>query len=273
MHGIHAIRTGGVLVKRPFLTRQGGPITSKLRIIASRSYAPELPVLCWLIEHEEGSILIDAGMCDAAVQPDHIESTQGPFDAWLLRQVCRFIIKPGEGLGSKLRELGRSSAGLRVVLTHLHSDHIDGLADLAAPIVMVNRGEWQHPYHAPKRLLAPMQPQCLDLKPDAASPFGASFQLTRAGDLFAVPTPGHTPHHCSIVLRRGGVTFFFAGDAVYTQDQLLRGELAGGHGQPEHATETMRTICDFARKEPVVFLPAHDPRSEQRLNELELLHP
>ena len=243
-----------------------------MRILASRSYSPELPILCWLIEHEEGTILIDAGVCDAAYEPNHIRRTQGAFNAWLLNQVGRFIVKPGDGLGSQLQKLGRSGAGVRVVLTHLHGDHIDGLADLTAPTVMINRGEWQYPYNSPAATLAPMQPQCFDLKFDAGLPFGASFPLTRAGDLFAVPTPGHTPHHCSIVLRRGGVTFFFAGDVVYTQDQLLRGEVAGAHAQPEQAATTMRRIREFAHNEPVVFLPSHNPQSERRLDELELLH-
>ncbi len=272
--GVHAIRTGGVAVKRPFLTRQGGAVTSKLRILASHSFTPELPILCWLIEHEEGDFLVDAGMCEAAAQPGSLDESLGPFDAWLSHRICRFHVAPGEGLGPQLRQIRPNGAtGLHAVFTHLHSDHVDGLADLSESTFAVNAAEWQHPYGAPKRLLAGLRPQCFDLRADPALPFGASFPLSRAGDLFAVPTPGHTPHHCSIILRRGGVTFFFAGDVVYNQEQSLRGELAGAHAQPKQAAATLDAIREFARREPCIFLPSHDPRSEARLNSLELLRP
>jgi glyoxylase-like metal-dependent hydrolase (beta-lactamase superfamily II) len=49
--------------------------------------------------------------------------------------------------------------------------------------------------------------------------------------------------------------------------------LAGAHAQPEQAAATIDAIREFARREPCVFLPAHDPRSEARLNTLELLGP
>lgn len=272
IHGIHAIRTGGVAVKRPFLTRDGGAITSKLRILASESFTPDLPILCWLIEHEEGDFLIDTGMCEATAQPGYLDKSLGPFDAWLSHRLCRFNVAPGEGLGPQLRQTRSNGAkGLRAVFTHLHSDHIDGLADLSESTITVNAAEWQHPYGAPKRLLAGVRPQCFDLKPDPTLPFGASFPLSLTGDLFAVPTPGHTPHHCSIVLRRGGIAFFFAGDAVYNQGQLLHGELAGAHAQAKQAAATIAAIRAFTQNEPCVFLPSHDPQADARLNTLEPL--
>jgi len=43
-HGITPICTGLVRVKKPFLTRQGGPITSRLRILASQEFTPGLPI-------------------------------------------------------------------------------------------------------------------------------------------------------------------------------------------------------------------------------------
>lgn len=270
-YGIHAICTGRVAVKLPFLTREGGAITSKLRILASRAFTPDLPVLCWLIEHEEGDFLIDAGMSEAASLAGYLDSL-GRFDAWLSRRLCRFAIAPGEGLGPRLRRLRPDGAkDLRVVLTHLHIDHIGGLADLPGCDIQINDAEWRHPFGAPKRLCAPLRPRCFTLKSDPALTFGASFPLTRAGDLFVVPTPGHTPHHCSVVLRRGGVAFFFAGDVVYNQDQLLHGTLAGAHAQAKQAAATMQTIRDFARHEPCVFLPSHDLESERRLETIDIV--
>ena len=270
--GVHAIRTGGVMVKVPLITREGGPITSKLRILTSKSFTPELPVLCWLIEHEEGDVLIDAGMGEAASRPGYLD-TLGSFDAWLSRRVSTFAIAPGEGLGPQLCKVRpRGAEGLRIILTHLHIDHIGGLADLPGADILVNDEEWRHPYSAPKRLTKPLRPQLFTWQADPKLPFGMRFPLTRAGDLFAVPTPGHTPHHCSVVLRRGGVTCFFAGDVVYNQDQLRNKTLAGVHARASAATASMQKIETFARNEPCVFLPAHDPQSEQRLERNEFFY-
>ncbi len=129
-----------VAVKRPFLTRQGGAVTSKLRILASHSFTPELPILCWLIEHEEGDFLIDAGMCEAAARPGSLDKSLGPFDAWLSHRICRFHVAPGEGLGPQLRQMRPNGAKgpAHRLLTHLHSDHVDGLADLNERTFAVN---------------------------------------------------------------------------------------------------------------------------------------
>jgi N-acyl homoserine lactone hydrolase len=264
--GIHAIRTGNVTVKQAFLAPQRGGFISKLRFLAGRDFTSPLPIYCWLIEHEEGPFLIDTGMCEAASKPGYVDQAFGPFDAWLSRRICRFYVQPGEGVGTQLRNKWPQLAdNVRIVLTHLHSDHVSGLADWAAPEITVNRAEWEHPYGAPKRLLQHAQPRLFDLTPDTSLPFGASYPLTRAGDLFAVPTPGHTPHHCSIILRRGGVAYFLSGDAAYSQDQLLRGEVPAAHAQAKAGAETMTKIREFARREPCVFLPSHDIDSQQRL--------
>jgi hypothetical protein len=61
-HGITPICTGLVRAKKPFMTRQGGPISSRLRILLSKEFTSDLPIFAWLIAHPEGDILIDAGL-------------------------------------------------------------------------------------------------------------------------------------------------------------------------------------------------------------------
>jgi N-acyl homoserine lactone hydrolase len=155
-----------VAVKIPFLTRDGGLITSKLRILASQSFTQPFPVLCWLIEHEEGDFLIDAGMSEASSTPGYLRSI-GRFDAWLSDRMCRFDMAPEFGLGPQLRRARpRGTEGLRVVMTHLHTDHVSGLADAPGVQVLVNEAEWRRPSGAPKRLLAPLKPDCFELRRD-----------------------------------------------------------------------------------------------------------
>ena len=133
-------------------------------------------------------------------------------------------------------------------MTHLHIDHVDGLSELKGCEILINEAEWAHPSGAPKVLLAPLKPKCFSLEPNGDAIFGSSFPITRAGDVIAVPTPGHTPNHCSIILRRGGLSYIFAGDAVYNQGQLLSGELAGAHSDARRAADSITRLPDAARR-------------------------
>jgi hypothetical protein len=113
--------------------------------------------------------------------------------------------------------------------------------------VLANQAEWRHPSGAPKRLLATMSPECLELRQESKSAFALSYPLTRAGDFFVVAAPGHTPNHCAVVLRRAGITFLFTGDAVYNLGQLRRNEVAGSHTSIDLAFATMQAMRVFAQ--------------------------
>lgn len=270
-HGITPICTGLVRVKKPFLTRQGGPITSRLRILASQDFTPGLPIFAWLIAHPEGDILVDTGMSGGLLRPGYLDSL-GRFDAWLSRRLCTFALNPGEEMSKQLPLIRPSGKqGLRVVMTHFHIDHVDGLSELAGCEILVNEAEWAHPSGAPKALLAPLKPKCFALERNRDAIFGLSFPLTRAGDVIAVPTPGHTPNHCSIILRRGGFSYIFAGDAVYNQGQLLAGELAGAHMDARRAADSIGRLKAIAQNNPTVLLPTHDPDAARRLAENEIV--
>lgn len=80
-----------------------------------------------------------------------------------------------------------------------------------------------------------------------------------------MPTPGHVNGHVSVVVRAEGVTYFLAGDATYSQANLLAGKTDGVTNDPATALATLHAIRRFAAEEPTVFLPAHDPEGPARL--------
>jgi glyoxylase-like metal-dependent hydrolase (beta-lactamase superfamily II) len=89
--------------------------------------------------------------------------------------------------------------------------------------------------------------------------------LTAAGDVVAVPTPGHTPGHVSVVAVDEGVSLFLAGDASYAEDLMLRGAVDGVSTDEAAARNSLQTIRAYIEERPTVYLPTHDPGSERRL--------
>jgi glyoxylase-like metal-dependent hydrolase (beta-lactamase superfamily II) len=61
------------------------------------------------------------------------------------------------------------------------------------------------------------------------------------------------------------VTYFLAGDATYSQANLLAGETDGVTNGPATSAATLLAIRHFAAQEPTVLLPAHDPDGPARL--------
>src|SRR5262249_45864044 len=77
--------------------------------------------------------------------------------------------------------------------------------------------------------------------------------------------PGHTPGHVSVIVMAGNVCYFLAGDATYTQQALVQGQVDGVSPSEAVSLRTMQTIVRLARERPTVYLPTHDPGSVDRL--------
>ena len=81
----------------------------------------------------------------------------------------------------------------------------------------------------------------------------------------AIPTPGHTPHHLSVAVEDEGATILLAGDASYTEANMLAGEIDGVSENEADALSTPRPPARAGRARPVVYLPTHDPSTPERL--------
>ena len=88
--------------------------------------------------------------------------------------------------------------------------------------------------------------------------------LTTRGDVLIVPTPGHTPHHVSVLVC-GEPSFLLAGDTSYNQALLLAGKVDGVSPDPRVTRRTLANILALGRERPLVYLPSHDPGSATRL--------
>jgi glyoxylase-like metal-dependent hydrolase (beta-lactamase superfamily II) len=263
---IHAIETGRVRIKQAQIEGRGHGTWRQLQPILSSEWADWSPVYALAIEHPEGVIVVDTG---AAA---HLKS----LPRWhpYFRFAVRFDIEPEQEVGPQLRGLGIGARDVKtVVLTHMHIDHDGGLAHFPHSRILGSAGEIARASgiagamlgYLPKRWPKWFAPEPLAWQPTACGPFASSAPISAAGDVIAVPTPGHTPNHLSVVVRDGDHEIMLAGDASYLESTMLSGTVDGVSPDETVAAATLARIREFCSQRPTAYLPAHDPHAAQRL--------
>ncbi|MCL5428743.1 MAG: N-acyl homoserine lactonase family protein [Chloroflexi bacterium] len=267
---IHAIQTGTVLIKKSQLVGKGAGFARQLNILFDSEWVEPLPILAWVIEHPEGLIVVDTGETARAAE-------SGYFPAWhpYYRMAVRLNVAPEEEIGPQLQKLGIQPADVKtVVLTHLHTDHADGLHHFPKSEIYVDGGELAAARtllgrtlrgYIPHRWPDWFAPKFLEFNEKKAGPFEQVHRLTRAGDVLVLPTPGHTPNHVSVIARQDGVSYFLAGDASYSEQALLERKVDGISPDKAQALKTIDKIREYAVRERTVYLPSHDAESMSRL--------
>lgn len=268
MTKIHAIRTGLVKVKLAQLEGRGKGLARTAHILMDDGWSEWLPIYAWVIDHEEGIVVVDTGETSRVHQ-------KGYHPRWhpFYRRAARFSVQPEEEIGPQLRALGISGRDVRhVVLTHLHTDHAGGLVHFSGCKTWVAGGELRRASgfggklqgYLPHRWPKWWNPEPIHFENKSFGPFLQSMPLTKSGDVFVVPTPGHTPDHVSVVVS-ASPSFFIAGDTSYNQSLLLAGKVDGVSPNEAVSRQTNNRIMALANERPLVYLPSHDPESAERL--------
>jgi N-acyl homoserine lactone hydrolase len=265
---IHAIQTGRVKIKQAQIEGRGHGLWRQLQPILSREWAEWSPVYAWAIEHPEGVIVVDTG--SAA----HLKS----LPRWhpYFQFSVRFDIEPEQEIGPQLQSRGISARDVStVVLTHMHIDHDGGLEHFPYSRILASSDELARTSGIGGAILGYLPnrwPKWFDPKPllwqgARFGPFAHSARITNAGDVIAVPTPGHTPSHVSVIVQDGEEQIMLAGDASYLESTMLSGTVDGVSPDEAAANVTLADIRAYCSQRPIIYLPSHDPKSAERLHD------
>ncbi len=256
---IHAIQAGGQQL-------DGGamfgvvpkPLWEKRLSADARNRIP-MGMRCLLVEHESELVLIDTGVGNKETTKFH--------DIYGIENVV------GDGptaLEDGIRAAGFSPDDVTLVInTHLHFDHAGGntvrssdggevRASFPKARYVVQHGELEYAQRANERTSASYFPPNWDPIITAGH-----FEFVRGAveivpGIHLRPTPGHTPHHQSVVLTSAGETACFLGDVVPTAHHLPLPWIMGYDVEPLVTLESKRALLAEALAADWLLVFEHD---------------
>ena len=255
---IHAIQAGGQkldggaifgVVPKPLWER---------RLKADERNRVQVGMRCLLIEHPEALVLIDTGAGNKENPKFHdiygIENAGIAGRTWLEDGV---------------REAGFSITDVQIVInTHLHFDHAGGNTyideegvvrpSLPNARYIVQRGEYEFAMTPNERLAASYFPRNWEPIREAGRLELIEGEPTLLEGIRILRTPGHVPHHQSIVLESGGETAVYLGDVVPTSHHLSLPWIMGYDVEPLVTMESKRSLLGKAQRDQWLLMFEHD---------------
>ena len=263
---IHGLRIGKLAVKKSVLNSKKPGLLSTLLSFRDKEFGDWLPIWAWVIEHPEGTFLIDTGLSSDVNQQGYFKPLDFISRYYFEKQMI-FEITREEEIDYQLKKIGIEVKSInKIVLTHLHIDHVGGLKHFPNIPILVNAKEWKTKDGAFPKLFPPninIQPINLDRKYEL---FEGAHYLTKSKDLVMIPTPGHTRGHVSIALIADKKkVYLFGGDVAYTRKRLMDKTFSATINNQKENAESCDKILELAKKLNIIFLPCHDLDNVQRL--------
>ncbi len=249
--------------------RYGSRLPQLWWVLMSRSWL-EVPINYFLIEHRDGPILFDTGLDPAiATNKNYISSALGRF---LLKRIFRLHITENVRLDRVLEANGFAASDIgKAVISHLHFDHVGGIAHIPQAELLVSEREWAQladPHPEREWILrehiripqANWQPFALQPSNDALfTDFEGFYDVADDGSMVLLPTPGHTPGSISMLIRSGDwPPILLVGDLTY-ETNLLERSVTPGTGDEATLRSSFAKVRRLKEKLPnLVIVPSHD---------------
>jgi len=257
--------------------RYGSGLPQLWWVFFGRSWVP-LPLQCFLIEHRDGLVLFDTGI-DPAIMSDkgYIKQAIGRF---LLPRIFRLHVAETDRIDHVLAKAGVAASDIRTaVISHLHFDHVGGIAQIPQADLLVSAREWAilfepHPERewilrehieipSAKWRQISFEPTDDPLFED----FDGIHDVAGDGSMILLPTPGHTAGSMSLLIRQDGWDpILLVGDLTY-ETALLEQDIVPGTGDRETLLASFAKIRRLQQRLPgLAIVASHDFASEEAVS-------
>ncbi len=233
------------------------------------SWVP-LPLQCFLIEHRDGLVLFDTGI-DPAIVSDrrYIQQALGRF---LLPRIFRLYVNDPDRIDHVLEKAGVAASDIRTaVISHLHFDHVGGIAQIPQAELLVSAREWailSEPHPEREWILREhIEIPSAKWRQIAFAPtddplfegFDGIDDVAGDGSMILLPTPGHTAGSMSLLIRREGWDpILLVGDLTY-EAALLERDIVPGTGDREALLASFGKVRTLKARLPgLAIVASHD---------------
>ncbi len=262
---IHAIQAGGQRLDGGAMFGVVPKVLWQRKIEADERNRIQMGMRCLLIEHPDGLVLIDSGAGN--------KEEQKFMDIYGMELQADVPEQRADetALETGIRSAGFTPEDVKVVInTHLHFDHAGGntrrtaeglvMPTFANAMYIVQAGEYDWATHTNERTAASYFPPNFE-------PIKAAGQLHLVdGDVEIVrgitarKTPGHVPHHQSLLIDGGAERALFLGDVVPTVNHVPLAWIMGYDVEPLRTLESKRALLRDAADDKWLLIFEHDAR-------------
>lgn len=190
----------------------------------------EVPVSCYLVEHNGHKILFDAGQ-----KP--LTKAQSPLADYLVK------VAPEEVASRQLAAMDIAPEQLDyIILSHGHEDHCAGVSDFPQVTLIASAAVADGVKHFGNKMLM----------------IDGEYDVFGDGAIRCMPTPGHTPGHLSLMLAGDDAPTLLVGDAVYFPEALDHEPAAGEYDENPDFFDSIRQLRQW-RDNGVKLIFGHTP--------------
>jgi len=221
------------------------------------------PVICFLIAHPGGHVLVDTGV--------HRQAISDPVGRLGERRANLFRLRSAatDEVVAQLALLGLAPDDIRyVVNSHFHFDHCGGNEFFPRATFLVQRPEME----AARRVLAgatlSYNPSPVDFDhPLDYRLVDGEHDVLGDGQVVLLPSYGHTPGHQSVRVRPGkGADLVLTADACYTRENMDRDVLPNVLWDPREMSRSLAMLRQLRDREGATVIYGHDAAQWQQIS-------
>jgi N-acyl homoserine lactone hydrolase len=229
-------------------------LSSFFRDMAPGSRAT-VPVICFLIAHPQGHVLVDTGV--------HRQALADPVGRLGEGRASRFRLRssPGDEVVSQLARLGLAPADVRfVVNSHFHFDHCGGNEFFPRSTFLVQRPEMEAARQVQAGATIRYSPSPIDFDhPLDYRLLEGEHDVFGDGQVVLLPTYGHTPGHQSVQVRAGkGPALVLTADACYTRENMDRDVLPTVVWDAPEMSRSLGKLRELRDRQGAMVIYGHD---------------
>ena len=246
-------------------------------VFFGRRWVP-LPLQAFLVEHRNGWVLFDTGI-DPAIMSDkgYIKQAIGRF---LLPRIFRLHLTEADRIDHVLADQGVDVGDIwTAVISHLHFDHVGGIAQVTQAELLVSAREWSilsEPHPEREWILREhIEIPSAKWRQITFTPtndllfdgFDGIYDVAGDGSMILLPTPGHTKGSMSMLIRQEGWDpILLVGDLTYEAASLEQ-DIVPGTGDRKTLLASFAKVRRLKERLPgLAIVASHDFAAQEAIS-------